>query len=360
MIIRAGAYITGVGAYLPERRLTNEDLSRIVETDDTWILTRTGIRERRIVAEGQGTVDLATCAATEALGRAEIDPTDLDLIVVATSTPDLTFPPTACMVQSNLGAVNANAFDLNGVCSGFLNALVTGAQFIQASSFRHVLVVGAEVLSRIVNYQDRSTCILFGDGAGAVVLSRGEPGTGMLGFHLQADGDRANLAYCPHAASPTGTLERHGMGSAPYIWQDGRAVFKVAVTRMAESVETLLRQHGLSADDVRVVIPHQANQRITDALSDRLRIPRQKVATCIEKYGNTSAASIPLALHKWLHTEGLADGDLVMFCAFAGGLLWGASLFRWGPIAPVRDGGGAARATRPTTDSASRDHHRSE
>lgn len=332
-IIRVGACITGVGAYLPERRLTNEALSRMVETDDAWIVTRTGIRERRIVAEGQGTVDLATCAAREALNGARIDPTDLDLIIVATSTPDLTFPPTACMVQSNLGAARANAFDLNGVCSGFLNALVTAAQFIEAGSFQHVMVVGAEVLSRIVNYQDRTTCVLFGDGAGAVVLSRGEPGTGMLSFHLQADGDKANLAYCPHTASPTSLLERYDMVDAPYIRQGGRAVFKAAVTKMAESVDTLLEQHGLTADDIRVVIPHQANQRITDALADRLGMPREKVATCIEEYGNTSAATIPLALHKWVHTEGLADGDLVMFCAFAGGLLWGASLFRWNAAA---------------------------
>lgn len=326
-----GVAITGLGAYVPERRLTNDDLSKMVETNDEWIVTRTGIRERRVVNPDEGTSHLATRAAKEALEHAGIGPEELDLIIVATTTPDLTFPPTACLVQSNLGAKKANAFDMNAVCSGFLNALVTASQFLQGGAYRHVLVIGADTLTRVVDYTDRTTCILFGDGAGAAVLSRtDEPGEGLVDFTLTADGDKAGLVYCPKPASPAKTLEHIGADAKPYIHQDGRAVFRVAVQGMAEAVTTLLDRQNLSPDDVRVLVPHQANARIMDALAERLGIPSERVANCIAEYGNTSAATIPLALHKWYHTEGLKAGDHVMFTAFAGGLLWGAALWRWG------------------------------
>jgi len=324
-----GVAVSGVGAYVPERRLTNGDLSKMVETSDEWIVTRTGIRERRIAAPGEGTSHLADRAAAEALADAGLAPGELDLIIVATTTPDLAFPPTACLVQSSIGAKNANAFDLNGVCAGFLNALVVASQFIKAGSHEHVLVIGADTVTRLVDYTDRTTCILFGDGAGAVVLSRAEEGRGLLEFSLAADGDKAGLVYCPKPNSPEGTLERIGADSAPYIHQDGRALFKVAVQGMADAVTTVLERARLSPDDVRVVVPHQANARIMDALAERLGIPQGRIANCIGEYGNTSAATIPLALHRWVRTEGLKRGDYAVFCAFAGGLLWGAALWRW-------------------------------
>jgi 3-oxoacyl-[acyl-carrier-protein] synthase-3 len=328
-----GATISGVGGYVPERRLTNADLAHMVETTDEWITTRTGIRERRVIEAEEGSSHLATRAAREAIAHAGLHPSDIDLIIVATSTPDLAFPGVACLVQGALEAPGANAFDLNAVCVGFLSALVTGAQFVKNGVYRHALIIGVETLTRIVDYQDRSTCILFGDGAGAVVLSRTSPDYGLLDFTLHADGSQAGAAYCPRPDSPSATLEAMGARSAPYIWQNGKAIFKVAVNWMGDAVSTVLERQGLGVDDLRVLVPHQANQRIMAALAERLEIPQTKVASCIADYGNTSAATIPLALHKWVHTEGLAPGDRVMLCAFASGLHWGAALLRWGGAA---------------------------
>lgn len=324
------ATIAGVGAYVPERRLTNEDLERMVDTSDGWIVTRTGIRERRIADPAEGTSHLAARAGREALAHAGLEPEELDLVIVATSTPDLTFPPTAALVQSNLGARRASAFDVNAVCSGFLQAYIVGAQFIASGAYRHVLVIGAETLSRIVDYTDRTTCILFGDGAGAVVLSRATGGNGLIDFVMQADGTHAGLVYAPHHNTPAATLKAIGGRPEPSIKQDGKAVFKFAVNGMTEAVSTLMARHGLGPEDVRVLVPHQANLRIMTAVAERLGLPSTRVATCIEEYGNTSAATIPLALHKWYHTEGLNPGDVVIFTAFASGFLWGAALLRWG------------------------------
>lgn len=325
-----GATISGVGAYVPDGRLTNADLERLVETNDEWITTRTGIRERRVAAADEGTSHLATRAAREALAHAQLAPDDIDLIIVATSTPDLLFPGVACLVQGNLGATRANVYDLNAVCAGFLNALVTGAQFIRTGAYRHALIIGAETLTRHVNYQDRTTCILFGDGAGAVVLSRTTADHGLLDFALYTDGAQAGLACCPKPDTPSATLAVIGGGPDPYIRQDGKAIFKVAVNGMGDAVSTILQRQGLKAADLRVLVPHQANWRIMVALAQRLAIEEVKVANCVAEYGNTSAATIPLALHKWVHTQGLAEGDRVMLCAFAGGLHWGAALLRWG------------------------------
>lgn len=333
--MRYGAAIVGVGMNVPDRRLTNDDLSKMVETNDEWIVSRTGIRERRIVADDEGTSHLAARAAAEAIEHAGLEPQDIDLIVVATSTPDLAFPPVACLVQAAIGAERAAAYDINAVCSGFLNAYVTAAQFVRTGVYRHVLVIGAETLSRIVDYTDRNTCILFGDGAGAVVIGRTDADTGLLESVLHSDGTLAGLAYAPKPDSPAATLEAMGARSAPYIWQDGRAVFKVAVKGMADAVNELLARRELAIDDLRVLVPHQANQRIMDSLANRLDVAADKVANCIEEYGNTSAATIPLALYKWYHTEGLAPGDKVMLCAFAGGLLWGAALLEWAVPLPA-------------------------
>lgn len=325
-----GATITGVGHYVPERRLTNADLQQLVETNDEWITTRTGIRERRMAAPDEGSSHLAARAAREALAHAKLEPDDIDLIIVATSTPDLAFPGVACLVQGSLEATRAATFDLNAACAGFLSALVTGAQFIRGGAYRHALIIGVETLTRIVNYQDRSTCILFGDGAGAVILSRTTAEYGLLDFTLHADGAQAGVAYCPRPGSPAATLTQLGAGAEPYIWQNGKAIFKVAVNSMGDAVNSLLQRQGLTVDDLRVLVPHQANWRIMSALAERLGIEEARVANCIAEYGNTSAATIPLALHKWVHTQALADGDLAMLCAFAGGLHWGAALLRWG------------------------------
>lgn len=325
-----GATISGLGAYVPGRRLTNEELSQMVETNDAWIVTRTGIRERRIVDPSEGTLHLASRAGREALAHAGIEPEELDLIIVATATPDLTFPPTAALVQGKLGASRASAFDMNAVCSGFLQAYIMGAQFVQTGAYERVLVIGAETLSRIVDYKDRSTCILFGDGAGAAVLTRSDPRLGLLDFTMRADGTQAGLVYCPRPDTPAATLRAIGGLPEPTIKQDGQAVFKVAVTGMTEAVKGLLDRNGLTPSDLRVLVPHQANIRIMNAIAERLGIHESQVASCIAEYGNTSAATIPLALHKWYHTEGLKQGDLVMLTAFAGGLLWGAALLRWG------------------------------
>jgi 3-oxoacyl-[acyl-carrier-protein] synthase III len=339
-----GATITGIGSYVPEQRLTNEDLSKLVETNDEWILTRTGIRERRIAPSEEGASHLAARAGAEALADAGLEPGDVDLIIVATATPDLVFPPVACLVQGALGATRAAAFDLNGVCAGFLFALTTGAQFIQTGAYRHVLVIGAETFSRLVNYKDRATCILFGDGAGAVLLSRTEAGYGLLDFTLHADGAQAGLIYCPSPTSPSGTLEAIGAKpDYPYFTQDGRAVFKLAVNGMAGAVQSLLDRQGLTVDDLTVLVPHQANQRIMGAVAEKLKLPEDRVANCIADFGNTSAATIPMALHDWLQRNALKDGDLVAVCAFAGGLLWGAALLRWGGAA----GGLGARPANP-------------
>lgn len=327
--MRYGAAIVGVGMNVPEKRLTNADLMALVDTDDKWIVSRTGIRERRIVADDEGTSHLAARAAAEAVEHAGLTPGDIDLIIVATSTPDLHFPPVACLVQAAIGADRAAAFDLNAVCSGFLNAYVTASQFVRSGTYANVLVIGAETLSRIVDYTDRNTCILFGDGAGAVVVGRAEADTGLLESVLHSDGTLAGLAYAPKPDSPAATLQALGAHSAPYIWQDGRAVFKVAVKGMADAVQELLERHRLTTDDLRVLVPHQANERIMDSLAQRLDFPADKVANCIAEYGNTSAATIPMALYKWFHEEGLNPGDKVMFSAFAGGLLWGAALLEW-------------------------------
>jgi 3-oxoacyl-[acyl-carrier-protein] synthase III len=325
-----GATVTGVGACVPEQSLTNADLERMVETSDEWILTRTGIRERRIAAESEGTADLAERAARDALNRAGVAPGEVGLIIVATCTPDLAFPPVASLVQARLKAGRAAAFDLNGVCAGFLSAAVTGAQFVRSGAYRHALVIGAETLSRITNYTDRNTCVLFGDGAGAIVLSRTHPDWGMLDFTLSTDGQQAGLLYCPLPGSPPAVLESIGAGADPYIWQNGKAIFRLAVNGMGDAVELLLHRQGLAPDHLRVLVPHQANQRIMTVLADRLKLPADRVANCIEEYGNTSAATIPLALHKWVQTEGLNPGDMVMLTAFGGGVLWGAALLRWG------------------------------
>jgi 3-oxoacyl-[acyl-carrier-protein] synthase-3 len=321
------AAVTAVGHYLPERRLTNSDLEEMVETSDEWIRTRTGIRERRILGDdGKATAFMATEAAQEALDKRGIGPDDVDLIVVATVTPDMLFPATACLVQDNLGASNAWGFDLSAACSGFLYALTTGAQFIETGQAETVLVVGADKMSSITDYTDRTTCILFGDAAGAVLLEADED-AGLHDAIHHVDGEHDDLLCMRGGGSlnpPThDTVDAH----MHYLNQEGRQVFKFAVTRMADVCAEVMDRNGLSAEDVDYLVPHQANQRIIDATAKRMGLSSDQVMLNIDRYGNTTAATIPLCLFDW--EEDLERGDELILTAFGGGFTWGASHLTW-------------------------------
>lgn len=335
--------ILATGACVPEERITNADLERMVDTNDEWIHTRTGIRERRRLAPDQPVSDLASGAARQALDEAGIAPGEVDLIVGATFTNDLAFPGVACLVQRDIGAARAVAFDTNAVCSGFLYAVVQAAQFLQTGAYKTALVVAAEGLTRYVDYADRNSCILFGDGASAVLLqgeerpagaaalrSSADGRPGMIDFDLATDGARVNVAFCPRPTAPAQWLrtlsDREEV--TPWIWQDGRAMFKAAINGMADSVQRIMTRQNLRAADIAALVPHQANLRIITAVGERVGIPEERVALCLEEYGNTSAASMGIALDKWRRLGRVGAGDLLMFTAFAGGLTWGSMLFR--------------------------------
>ena len=321
------AAITSVGHYLPEQRLTNSDLEEMVETNDEWIRTRTGIRERRILGDdGKATSFMATEAAREALDKRGLTPNDVDVIVVATVTPDMIFPASACLVQDKLGADNAWGFDLSAACSGFLYALTTGAQFVETGQAETVLVIGADKMSSIVDYTDRTTCILFGDGAGAVVLEADED-AGLVDTVHHVDGQHSDLLCMEGGGSlhpPTHeTVDNH----MHYVHQDGRQVFKFAVTRMADVCTEVMERNDLAPDDVQYLVPHQANKRIIDATAKRMGLSDDKVMLNIDRYGNTTAATIPLCLFDW--EEELERGDGLVLTAFGGGFTWGASYLTW-------------------------------
>ncbi len=321
------AAITSVGHYLPEQRLTNGDLEEMVETNDEWIRTRTGIQERRILGDdSKATAFMATEAAQEALDKRGLDPDAIDVIVVATVTPDMLFPATACLVQDNLGASNAWGFDLSAACSGFIYALTTGAQFIETGQAETVLVIGADKMSSIVDYTDRTTCILFGDGAGAVVLEADEE-AGLHDTVHHVDGEHSDLLCMKGGGSlnpPTHeTVDAH----MHYLNQEGRQVFKFAVTRMADVCEEVMARNGLDAEDVDYLVPHQANQRIIDATAKRMGLSSDQVMMNIDRYGNTTAATIPLCLFDW--EDELERGDELILTAFGGGFTWGAGHLTW-------------------------------
>ena len=321
------AAITSVGHYLPETRLTNGDLEEMVDTNDEWIRTRTGIQERRILGDdGKATAFMATEAAQEALDKRGIGPDEVDLIVVATVTPDMLFPATACIVQDNLGASNAWGFDLSAACSGFIYGLTTGAQFVETGQAETVLVIGADKMSSIVDYTDRTTCILFGDAAGAVVLEADEE-AGLNDAVHHVDGEHGDLLCMKGGGSlnpPTHeTVDAH----MHYLNQEGRQVFKFAVTRMADVCEEVLDRTGLEADDVDYLVPHQANQRIIDATAKRMGLSSDQVMVNIDRYGNTTAATIPLCLYDWENE--LERGDDLVVTAFGGGFTWGAGHLTW-------------------------------
>jgi 3-oxoacyl-[acyl-carrier-protein] synthase III len=323
------AKITALGTYVPPRVLTNRDLEKIVETSDEWILTRTGIRERHIVDEGIATSDLAAEAARRALAQRGIDPSEIETIVVATVTPDMLFPSTACLVQNKLGAKGCWGFDLSAACSAFVFALQTGAQFIATGAHKKVLVIGADVMTSILDYTDRATCILFGDGAGAVILEPAEDGVGMIDFVHEIDGSGGCSLYMPAGGSLHPATHETVDKKMHFVHQDGGAVFKYAVRKMGEVCEKLLTRNGFTADDIDCFIPHQANQRIIQATAERVGLKPDRVIINIDRYGNTTAGTIPLAMQTAREEGRLKKGDLVLLASVGAGFTVGATLLRW-------------------------------
>ncbi len=321
--------ITGVGSYVPEKILTNAELEKMVETTDEWITTRTGIRERRIAAANEFTSDLATKAAERAMAMAGVTAAQIDLIIVATLTPDMQFPSTACLVQRKIGAQRAAAFDVEAACSGFIYAMEIGQQFILSRTYETVLVIGAEKLSSIVNWKDRNTCVLFGDGAGAAILQHRENSHGLLTAVMGADGNKADLLSMPGGGSACpATLESVASG-LHYLRMDGKETFKNAVQAMVSAAHEALRRCAIDITQIKCIIPHQANQRIVDAVGERLKAAPDQVFMNLQKYGNTSAASVAIALDEVVASGKIQRGDLVLLVVFGAGLTWGAAVIEW-------------------------------
>ena len=322
------AAVTAVGTYLPPDRLTNADLERLVDTNDEWIRTRTGIEERRILKDpSKATSDLATEAARACLDKAGVGPDDVDCILVATITPDMLFPATACLVQDKIGATRAWGYDISAACSGFLYALTTGAKMIEAGMHDRVLVIGGDAMSRIIDYTDRATCIIFGDGAGAVLLEPATDGTGVLDSVQYVDGSGVHSLSQPAGGSLQPASHETIDARLHYVQQDGKTVFKRAVVGMADAAEEIMARNGLTAGDVRYLVPHQANLRIIDATARRMGVGPDQVMVNIARYGNTTAGTLPLCLGDY---EGqLRAGDNLVLAAFGGGFTWGATWLKW-------------------------------
>lgn len=321
------ARIAGTGSYAPKEVVTNHDLEKIVDTSDAWITTRTGIKERRI-ASRESSTEMAVKAAKAALKSSGISAKDIDLIVVGTVTPDMTFPATACFVQSELGVRSgAAAFDISAACSGFLFALDTAEKFIRAGGAQKALVIGVDKFSRIIDWKDRSTCVLFGDGAGAVVLTAEKGKRGILSSHVHSDGKKWELLFTPGAIPPS-RFENNGNSDA-YLRMHGNDTFKIAVRTMAGAITEALEHNGLKKEDIGLLIPHQANIRIINATRERLELAEDKVYTNLQRYGNTSAGSIPLALDEAVKEGRIKDGDIIVFVSFGGGLTWASAAVRW-------------------------------
>ena len=321
--------ISAVGSYVPGKVLTNADLEKRIDTTNEWITTRTGIKERRIAADDEHTSDMAAHAAQRALERAEVDPADVDLIILATITPDMPFPATACLVQEKLGAHNAAAFDIEAACSGFVYALEIGQQFIMSRTYNTVLVIGAEKLSSIMDWEDRNTCVLFGDGAGAAVLQNRENSHGLLTACMGADGRKASILSqpgggCLHPATAKTVSDR-----LHFLRMDGKDVFKSAVNAMATAAREALGRCELEIDRIKCIIPHQANMRILKAVGDRLGASEDQVFSNLERYGNTSAASVAIALDEAVEQGKVDRGDLILLLVFGAGLTWGAAIIEW-------------------------------
>jgi 3-oxoacyl-[acyl-carrier-protein] synthase-3 len=326
---RIAAKISGVAGYVPPKVLTNADLERLVETNDEWIRTRTGIRERHIAESGTASSHLATEAAKQLLAKTKTDPSEIDLIIVASVTPDMFFPATACLVQDRLGAKRAWGFDLSAACSGFAYALTVGAQFVGSGAHRKVVVIGSDVMSSILDYKDRATCVLFGDGAGAVLLEPAKDGEGILDFSHDVDGSGGQYLYMPGGGSLHPSTHETIDKNMHVVHQDGSQVFKYAVRRMAELAACLLEHNGFTSDDLALVVPHQANLRIIRAMQQRLGVDDSKVMVNIDKYGNTTGGTIPLGLRDAVDQGRLHKGDLVLLVAVGAGYTTGGLLMRW-------------------------------
>lgn len=317
------AHILGTGSYLPARRLTNDDLSKIVDTSDEWIATRTGIKARHIAAENEQTSDLAVAAAKVALADAAISAKDIDLIIVATSTPDMTFPATACIVQNKLGIAGCPAFDVQAVCAGFMYAMATANAYIRSGMAKRALVIGAETFSRLLDWNDRRTCVLFGDGAGAVILGASEQEGGIISTKLQADGSYSQILQTP------GKIAAGSIEGSPYLYMDGQAVYKFAVKALANVAREVIEESNLQPADIDWIIPHQANLRIIESTARHLGVPMDKVIVTLSEQGNTSAASIPLALDEGIRSGRIRHGQTLLLEGIGGGFAWGAITLKY-------------------------------
>lgn len=321
--------ILGTGSELPSKIITNHDLEKMVETSDEWITVRTGIKERRVLEDGKGNADMAYRAAKRALEDASVEPSDIDAIIMGTVTADYPFPSSACVLEDMLGVRGAFSFDVGAACSGFLNALAVADSFIRVGQIRTALVVGSDALSRLLNWQDRTTCILFGDGAGAVVLSASENGSGILSTKLRTDGSYVKTLYVPAGGSLKPANCETVRKNEHTIAMNGKEVFKIAVRSMEDISREALKEAGVTIDQVALVIPHQANRRIIVALADRLGVPMEQVVVNLDKYGNTSAASIPVALDEAKRQGRIRKGDVVLLNAFGAGFAWGAAVVKF-------------------------------
>lgn len=322
------AAITAVGGYVPEDKLTNFDLEKMVDTNDEWIRTRTGIEERRILkGENKGTSHLGAPAVQQIIEKKGLDPLEIDCIICATVTPDMVFPATANLIADRVGAKNAWSFDINAACSGFLYALTTGASLIESGRYKKVIVVGADKMSAIIDYTDRATCIIFGDGGGAVLLEPNTEGLGVLDSILRSDGSGCTHLHMKAGGSAKPATIETVMAKEHFVYQEGQAVFKFAVKGMADVSAELMERNNLTADDIAWLVPHQANLRIIDATANRMELPKEKVMINIQKYGNTTAGTLPLCLSDW--ESQLKKGDNIVLAAFGGGFTWGATLIKW-------------------------------
>ena len=321
--------IIATGSYLPERVLSNFDLEKMVDTSDEWIRSRTGIAERRISSESEASSDLGAAAAQEALKRAGLKPEEIDLILVATITPDMFFPSTACFIQDKIGAEHAVAFDIAAACSGFIFGLSIADSYLRSGAFKHILLIGAETLTKVTDWKDRNTCVLFGDGAGAVVLRREEGEAGILSTHLFSDGSLSALLNLPGGGSRNPTSERSLRQGLHFIKMNGNETFKVAVRSLEQACREALSHNGLDSSQIDLFIPHQANYRIIQAVASRLDFPLERVYLTLERHGNTSAASIPLALDEAVMSGRVKAKDLLLLSSFGGGMTWASAVIRW-------------------------------
>jgi 3-oxoacyl-[acyl-carrier-protein] synthase-3 len=330
MIERLPVKLLGTGRAVPSRVMTNNDFAKYLDTSDEWIVERTGIRERRIAADGETTAPLATTAGRQAMEEAGIDPKDVDLLIVATITPEVLFPATSCFVQRDLGCVNAAAFDISAACSGFLYALITASKFLQGGSWKTALVIGAECMSRVSDPQDRGTCVLFGDGAGAAVIQRASlsDGKGLLHHRMHADGRGAEMLYVPAGGTRRPASEQTVAAREHYLRMNGREIYKFAVSRMQEIIERTLCEAGVRPEQVDMVIPHQSNLRIIESARQKIGWPAEKMLVNIDRYGNTSAASIGIGLDEVRKAGCIGEGDLILLVAFGAGLTWASALWQ--------------------------------